>query len=456
MKIIQSFWTGNTEVIPSCGWFSEKHHLLGWILSVNQLRKYYDEVELVTDTYGYELLIEKLHLPYTNVHVVLDELNAYPSDLWALAKIKTYQIQTEPFLHVDGDVFIWEKFSDELMAANLIAQNIETTSDYYRTMWADIRPHLTHLPASMELFDQSVHNKAYNMGIFGGNNMDFMQKYCAASFAFVDQNKENFGKVDQFNFNIFFEQVLFHEMTKIEKQEVATYIHEDIGDNQYTNFGNFEDVPHKRTYLHLLGDFKRQLVVCKKMESYVMRNYPEYYKHLEVLLNEPQLASYMAYDYTKKANEAIVKSFPNTFLNEQNAAADDKNRFLIARDLYMNGQVANFWKLKDAAEDFRLMLLPSVKIIEDTEDGNYISVDELDGNNIEEEMITIDQIIFNELKVPSDNKIFETNALNYLSDDFPEAEKQEFIQTIWMRIAHFVSLKIVVALAYEFDTPQVE
>jgi hypothetical protein len=456
MKIIQSFWTGNTNVIPSCGWFSEKHHLLGWILSVNQLCKYYDEVELVTDAYGYELLIEKLQLPYTNVHVILDELNTYPSDLWALAKIKTYQIQKEPFLHVDGDVFIWEKFSDKLMASNLIAQNIETTSDYYRSMWADIRPHLTHLPTSMELFDQSVHNKAYNMGIFGGNNIEFMQKYCEASFAFVDKNKENFGEANQSNFNIFFEQVLFHEMTKIEKQEVSTYIKEDIGDNQYTNFGNFEDVPHKRTYLHLLGDFKRQLVVCKKMESYVMFNYPEYYERLELVLNEPQLSSYMAYDYTKTANEAIVKAFPNTFLKQQNEATYDKHRFLIGRDLYMNGQVANFWKLKDAEEGFTLIVLPGVTIVENTEDGSYISVDELDGNNIEEEMIAIDQIIFNELKEPCDNILFVTNALNYLSDDFPETEKQEFIQTIWIRIAHFVSLKIVVALTYELDTPQVE
>ncbi|EDP96138.1 DUF6734 family protein [Kordia algicida OT-1] len=454
MKIIQSFWTGNSEVIPSCGWFSEKYHLLGWILSVNQLCKYYDEVELVTDTYGYELLIEKLQLPYTKVHVVLDELNKYPSDLWALAKIKTYQIQKTPFLHVDGDVFIWEKFSDELMSSNLIAQNIETTSEYYRTMWADIRPHLTHLPTSMELFDQSVHNKAYNMGIFGGNNMDFMQKYCEASFSFVDKNKENLTKVNQFNFNIFFEQVLFFEMTKIEKQEVSTYIKEDIGDNQYTNFGNFEDVPHKRTYLHLLGDFKRQLVVCKKMESYVMKNYPAYYKRLEILLNKPKLSSYIPYDYTKATNEAIIKEFPNTFL--KSAKMHDKPSFLIARDLYMSGQVANFWKLKKAAENFKLMVLPSVDIIEDVEDGNYISVQELDGNNIEEEMIAIDQIIFNELKKPCDSELFKVNVLNYLSDDFPETEKQEFVNTIWMRIAHFISLKIVVAFSYALEETQIQ
>lgn len=84
MKIIQSFWTGkNNDLEHSYGWLSNKYHYMSWILSCNQLRKYYDEVELFTDSLGYTILIEKLKLPYTNVHVVLDELNNYHNNLWA-------------------------------------------------------------------------------------------------------------------------------------------------------------------------------------------------------------------------------------------------------------------------------------------------------------------------------------------------------------------------------------
>ena len=85
MKIIQSFWTGKHSVVYSFGWLSNKYHYLSWILSCNQLRKYYDEVELFTDSLGYSILIEKLKLPYTKVHIVLDELNIYDDNLWALA-----------------------------------------------------------------------------------------------------------------------------------------------------------------------------------------------------------------------------------------------------------------------------------------------------------------------------------------------------------------------------------
>ena len=106
MKIIQSFWTGDRDALHSSyGWLTPMDHYLSWILSCNQLRKQYDQVCLVTDQQGYEILVEGLSLPYTEVKICLDTLNGYNPNLWALAKIKAYSIQKEPFVHVDGDVF---------------------------------------------------------------------------------------------------------------------------------------------------------------------------------------------------------------------------------------------------------------------------------------------------------------------------------------------------------------
>lgn len=128
--IVQSFWTGqqNTET-NSFGWLSPKFHALSWALSSLQLSKFYD-VELYTDNNGCELLINKLQLPYKKVHVVLDELNHFHKDFWALPKIKTYSLQKEAFLHVDGDVFIWEKFPGKLLRSDIISQNLEITTEY--------------------------------------------------------------------------------------------------------------------------------------------------------------------------------------------------------------------------------------------------------------------------------------------------------------------------------------
>ncbi|MCP9547660.1 hypothetical protein NNC77_16005 [Prevotella copri] len=51
-----------------------------------------------------------------------------------MAKIKAYQSIKEPFIHVDGDVFIWTKIDESLRDLELIVQNEETTTDYYGKM----------------------------------------------------------------------------------------------------------------------------------------------------------------------------------------------------------------------------------------------------------------------------------------------------------------------------------
>lgn len=81
---------------------------MGWTLSSLTLRKYYEYVELYTDTHGFDVLIKQLQLPYSKAKVVFDDRTRYPKGLWALPKIKTYSLQEKPFIHVDGNIFIWE------------------------------------------------------------------------------------------------------------------------------------------------------------------------------------------------------------------------------------------------------------------------------------------------------------------------------------------------------------
>lgn len=91
MKIIQSFWSGGKDILlDSFGWHTSQAHLMAWALSCLNIRKFYGDVELYTDKQGYEMFINQLHLPYSNVHIILEELKPYPKELWALAKIKAY------------------------------------------------------------------------------------------------------------------------------------------------------------------------------------------------------------------------------------------------------------------------------------------------------------------------------------------------------------------------------
>ena len=90
-------------------------------------------MELYTDSAGYHILIEVLGLPYTKTHVVFDDFKCLPHH-WALAKIKTYSMQTEPFIHVDGDIYVPKPLPKDVEDAPLVAQNREIGTSYYKWM----------------------------------------------------------------------------------------------------------------------------------------------------------------------------------------------------------------------------------------------------------------------------------------------------------------------------------
>ncbi|MCB9202358.1 MAG: hypothetical protein H6604_04825 [Flavobacteriales bacterium] len=442
MKIIQSFWAGdNHDVLDAKGWLSAKYHWLGWILSVNQLRKYHEEVELYTDEFGYKILIETLQLPYTKVNVVLDKLNSYPSGLWALAKIEAYSLCKTPFIHVDGDVFVWESLTDKFETAKLVTQNLEHTTEYYRTMWNNITAKITTIPNEMQNFHKNKSNNAYNMGIFGGNDMDFMSYYTKLSYEFVNKNKDFLKDIDLFNFNIFFEQVLFYELTTQQNKKVEVLIHEDIGDNEYHGFADFERVPTKKTYLHLLGVFKRNEVACKKMEDYILRFYPEFIPKLKTIL--PNEFNYFDFEYsfTFSENEKLRKEYLLNTLNNTKIQINNKNLYI--RNLFFQDQNQFFNTFIENKTSFYILKLIDFELID-----QKIKVFDYNDNFKEVEIDEIDLIIFSELKQPILFNSFLKNIETYLGNDFSEEDTQEFKNTITLRILHLIQDKVLAVIKY--------
>lgn len=290
MKIVQSFWSNNQSDIlnKTFAWRTPEYHLMGWALSCLQLKKYYNKVELYTDKAGYELLIEKLKLPYTKVHVELDVLNKYHPDLWAISKIYTYAKQETPFLHVDGDVFVWEKFNDELLQSPLIAQNQEQGTKYH------YEPQLRRLEKIFSFYPKELSNHrktkvpimAYNAGILGGNDIAFFKEYTEKAFEFVDKNKRRIPKMRGTFFNVFFEQYLFYCLSIVQNKKVGVLIDDIIMDNGYRNLDNFSDVPYDKKYLHLVGQTKRTEKTCIAMSRMLRQEYPDFYYRILDLFPE--------------------------------------------------------------------------------------------------------------------------------------------------------------------------
>ena len=446
MKIIQSFWTGNkNSLTDSYGWLLPIFNYLSWIISCNQLRRYYDDVTLVTDSQGYDVLINKLHLPYTDVIVSLDCLNHYNPNLWALAKIKAYQSIKEPFIHVDGDVFIWTKIDESLKNHDLIVQNEETTTDYYGKMWRDIRHAISYMPEEMKQYDLHIDNKAYNMGIFGGTDIDFIQRYTYKAFDFVDKNIKMVNKLQGTNFNIFFEQVLLYEMVLSEGKTTGCFIHENIGDNQYHDFANFDEVPDKRKYLHLLGFYKKQLQVCKKMESFVIRYYPEYYQRLERLFALPEIFTASDYEYTTECTSLLEQDYMRKLVLGK--VQLPKNTSVLMREVTSLGKSWELQQLLSTNTIFYIMRTTDFHLEDDR-----IIVKGLRNSELSFPALRIDKIIFEAVGRACERKVFEIKALTYLDESFPDSEKQNYIKVLWKRIFLLVDIGVMLPVTkQEYD-----
>ncbi len=309
MKIVQSFWTCGKEnaLTNSFGWLAPEYNLMSWALSCLQLKQYYNQVVLYSDSYAAKVLIDEIGLPYTENNCVLDKLNHYHPQLWALPKILTYSLQEEPFLHVDGDVYVWKKFQEELLQSPLIAQNLEIATSYYGEIMKTLESSLTYFPAEIledRIAKHPIH--AYNAGIFGGTDTAFIKAYAKNAFEFVDNNSACFSKIVVNNFNVFFEQYLFLCMVKNQHKKVSLLIDTAIGDNRYIGFGNFCDVPFKKQYLHLLGGYKKNEATCVQLAARLREDYPEYYYRIVTLFRRGSHPLRRNYYYNNQNSEQVL------------------------------------------------------------------------------------------------------------------------------------------------------
>ena len=291
MRIVQTFWTAGQDPLKhSFGWSHPQYNLMSWALSCLSLREHYDDVELYTDSAGYHILIEVLGLPYTKTHVVFDDFKCLPHH-WALAKIKTYSMQTEPFIHVDGDVYLPQPLPKEIENAPLVAQNREIGTQYYRKMLDNglLCYSNVHIPENIkeEVFMDSV--ISFNMGFFGGKDIEFIGSYCWEAFNFFERNKLNnpCSSLSNVNCNVFVEQILFAILTKIHDKSVMTITNESIRDNGYT-VKEFCDLFHYDIYqyFHILGGHKKNSIVLNDLYKVLFSNYPD--KALAILSMFPE------------------------------------------------------------------------------------------------------------------------------------------------------------------------
>src|SRR5262249_2182460 len=191
MKAVWSFWTKPFEAHHHSVWPSAKHHLLAWALSVETARQHYPDTWLITDDAGARMLVDGIGLQFTRVSTELNALAQHNPDWWAIGKVYAYRMQTEPFVHIDSDVFLWKRLPERLERADVFAQNPEplSASTHYRP--ERLEQALDHtpggwLPDEWRWYRRVSNSRGENCGIFGGNRVDFINRYASAALRLID------------------------------------------------------------------------------------------------------------------------------------------------------------------------------------------------------------------------------------------------------------------------------
>lgn len=267
MKIIHSYWSKpylnnvsleNKEFESNYYRLNQKINLFHQALSCIQAKKHLGKIHLVTDSYGKHLIIDKLKFPYDSVSCELDELDSYSEKLWALGKIKAYQLQKEPFVHIDSDLFIWKNMTPKL-SKSLVSQNIDSNSDSYRFAINEMINFGIEFPNwinTKEFAQKDI--TAVNAGFIGGNDIDFIYDYTCEVFKFININ---LNKTISNNTAIVYEQLFFYLYSKFKGKNIHPIVEEKlINDGTITDITNA--VTSKRDFCHLISKQKIDAFSC--------------------------------------------------------------------------------------------------------------------------------------------------------------------------------------------------
>lgn len=246
MKAVYSFYSAPYAGDPARNpgnWSSPGIEFLIWAWSVLETRKWASKVELVTD-YAGATLFDELGIEFDSVTTALDQIEPEGGKLWAIGKIKAYELQQEPFVHLDGDAWFSEPPSPDILAQPLACQSKEDTSagsPYHRCFYEvlhatdDARPYrLLHAVGSRPLV-------AGCLSVYICNDLAFNEAYCKAARTFYDfwiaPRRGSFRELH--HWNMFVEQLLFGELHYQAFGFEPTYLLEPEAFDTRTNPHNF-------------------------------------------------------------------------------------------------------------------------------------------------------------------------------------------------------------------------
>lgn len=285
MRAVWSFWSKPFAAHRNRVWASDRHHLLSWVLSLETARRHYRPCVLVTDTEGARLLVDGIGLAFDEVHTTLDGIANADPGWWALGKLYTYREQSDPFVHIDSDVYLFRALPSELESAPVFAQNAEhfvPGQSFYQpeaVEYALSGASNGWLPPEWLWYRRSgADSRGECCGVLGGTRVDFIRHYASQAIRLIEDpgNRQALEALpDKLVHTCLLEQYLLSACIEYWRAHGAPF--EDVSIRYL--FSSIEDAfsPETNTrlgYTHLIADSKRDPEVMARLEARVARDHP--------------------------------------------------------------------------------------------------------------------------------------------------------------------------------------
>jgi hypothetical protein len=238
------------------------------------------------------LLVDGIQIPFDDVRLDLEDLRHYHPSLWNSGKVLAYGLQSEPFIHLDNDVYLWEPLPVQLTSAPLFAQNPEFAieqPEYYRI--SELESLITGqdgatLPTEWQWCRGLLgdYQRSFNTGIFGGVRFDFIQHYSIMFLKlarFLSSQSEFIQSPHSRRHAGTLEMLLPGMLVDYHRGNPGSPFRDTRMETLFPTPEAAYLSGESHSYTHLLGDSKRKPGTLRRLDLRVQREYPKEYARCE-------------------------------------------------------------------------------------------------------------------------------------------------------------------------------
>lgn len=286
----------------------DKLHMYSMCLSLYLAKRHYEKVVLYTDIETAEL-VKRFGLPYDEINTQL--LDGVEVRTFSIPKLMVYSAQTEPYIHIDLDSFIYEKihFDDEEVIYSTYPEGSEHGVDFGKNARSFYN---TYISSSFEIQDKLDEEflkevnftRVPNMSLFGGYQYEIISKASKYCLELYEKNKDFFD-LSYYNACII-EQLFIPAAVKLLKEEEGDIFKYLFKHNPtFLNFyGNKWEIPFSVETMNVTLNINTEKDLFKHImydfNGFLHLNGYKGYDRLLFLIKQRVLQDFEAYEQIRK------------------------------------------------------------------------------------------------------------------------------------------------------------